>query len=127
MAYRRFDLDFSLSASLSSGVNMGHDNNHNEHHIIPFEILRNVCIALLVLTALTVFTAKFIHLGPFASAVAFAIAFVKAMLVMAYFMGLKYDSKSNRMIFATGFIFLAVLAFFCVLDIWTRLQVQSVL
>lgn len=105
---------------------MGHDN-HNEHHIIPFSVLRNVCVALLVLTILTVFTAKFVHLGPFASSVAFLIAFVKAMLVMAYFMGLKYDSKGNRLIFATGFFFLAVLAFFCVLDIWTRIGVQDVL
>ncbi|MFN7728171.1 MAG: cytochrome C oxidase subunit IV family protein [Bdellovibrio sp.] len=111
---------------------MGHNSNHTshsqheEHHIIPFSILRNVCIALLVLTVLTIFTAKFIHLGVLAAPVAFLIAFVKAMLVMAYFMGLKYDSNGNRIIFATGFFFLAVLGFFCVLDIWTRLPVKDI-
>ena len=103
------------------------DGEHTTHHIIPFSILRNVCIALLCLTALTVLTAKFTHLGIFAGTVAFAIAFVKAMLVMMFFMGLKYDTKLNRMIFGLGFFFLALLAFFCVLDIWTRVTVHNTL
>ena len=106
-------------------TNHGNDEHHS-HHIIPFKVLLNVCIALLVLTALTVATSR-MHLGIFASTVAFAIAFVKAMLVMAFFMGLKYDSKSNRVIFSLGFIFLAVLIFFCALDIWTRVNQISTL
>lgn len=111
----------------SSSQSSHHEIDHSHHHIIPFSILRNVCVALLCLTILTVFTAKFVHLGVLAGTVAFIIAFVKAMLVMMYFMGLKYDSKMNRMIFSTGFIFLALLAFFCVLDIWTRMNVTSTL
>jgi cytochrome c oxidase subunit 4 len=109
---------------------MEHRNNsaeHSEHHIIPFSILRNVCVALLVLTVLTVFTARFVHLGILAAPVAFLIAFVKAMLVMMYFMGLKYDTRMNRLIFGCGFFFLGLLALFCVLDIWTRLNVANTL
>ena len=106
---------------------MGHDANHSEHHIISFDILRNVCLALLVLTVLTVFCSKFIDLGILEAPVAFLIAFVKAMLVMMYFMGLKYDTRGNQIIFSLGFFFLAVLAFFCVLDIWTRVGVQDIL
>jgi cytochrome c oxidase subunit IV len=102
------------------------NDEHHSHHIIPFEVLTKVCIALLVLTALTVITSRF-HLGVMAAPVAFLIAFVKAMLVMAFFMGLKYDSKSNRMIFSLGFVFLAVLIFFCALDIWTRVHQVSTL
>jgi len=101
-------------------------NRQGEHHIIPFSLLTKVCGALLVLTALTVFAAR-MHLGVFEGPVAFTIAAVKASLVMAIFMGLKYDEKSNRMIFATGFIFLALLFFFCALDIWTRVGQTSTL
>lgn len=105
-----------------------HDH-HEEggHFVVPFHVLRNTALALFGLTILTVFTAKFVHLGPFASLVAFSIAFVKAMLVISYFMGLAYDSKSNRFIFSLGFIFLALLAFFSVLDIWTRITQDSTL
>jgi cytochrome c oxidase subunit 4 len=90
------------------------------HFTVPFEVLRNTALALFLLTALTVFTAKFIHLGALAGVVAFAIAFTKAMLVIMYFMGLKYDSKLNRLIFSLAFVFLIIFAFFSVLDVWTR-------
>lgn len=83
-------------------------------------------VALFVLTVLTVVMAR-IHLGMFAAPVAFLIAAVKAYLVMSFFMGLKYDDKSNRIIFASGFFFLAILFFFSALDIWTRVVVQSTL
>lgn len=106
---------------------MAQNKEHSEHHVIPFKILSNVMIGLLVLTVLTVVTAKGIHLGVLAAPVAFLIAFVKAMMVMMYFMGLKYDTRGNQVIFATGFIFLAVLFFTCAFDIWTRIQVQSTL
>lgn len=101
-------------------------NNQNEHHVIPFAVLRNVAIALLVLTVLTVACAQ-IELGALEAPVAFLIAFVKAMLVMMYFMGLKYDSKLNQIIFATGFFFLALLFVLSALDIWTRVNEVSTL
>lgn len=104
----------------------GHEE-HLEHHIIPFGLLSNVMWALIGLTVLTVVTAKFIHLGPFASIVAFGIAAVKASLVLTIFMGLKYDLKENRMIFASGFFFLAILFFFCALDTYTRIFQASTL
>ena len=107
---------------------MAQKDQHQEggHHIVSTVILGRVCAGLLALTALTVITSRF-HLGLLAGPVAFVIAAVKAFLVMAFFMGLKYDAKSNRMIFATGFFFLAVLFFFCFLDITTRLHEVSTL
>lgn len=101
-------------------------NNHNEHHITSSAILFKTAVALLFLTALTVICAR-LHLGMFAAPVAFLIASIKAYLVMSYFMGLKYDVKENRMIFATGFIFLGILFFFTVLDIWSRIPISSTL
>ena len=99
---------------------MGQNTEHHEHHIIPFKLLTNVCIALAVLTVLTVATAKFMSLGAIAPLVAFAIAGGKAYLVMAYFMGLKYDDPLNRLIFGSSFFFLFLLWIICAIDIWTR-------
>ena len=106
---------------------MANNSSHSEHHVVPFDVLAKVAVGLLILTALTVVTAKFVHLGPIASLVAFSIAAAKAFMVMAYFMGLKYDVKSNRIIFGLGFFFLALLFFFCALDIWTRIGQHNTL
>lgn len=103
-----------------------HGNHEGGHFIIPFHILRNVALALLALTVLTVATAQ-LHLGWAAAPIAFLIAFIKAMMVMMYFMGLKFDAKLNRLIFGTGFFFLTVLYLFCMSDIWNRIIEKSTL
>ena len=102
-------------------------DSHQDHHIISYKTHQNICLALLALTVLTVVTAKGVHLGILAAPVAFAIAIAKALLVMGYFMGLKYDVKENKLIFASGYFFLALLFFFCALDIWTRVGQLSTL
>jgi cytochrome c oxidase subunit 4 len=98
---------------------MSHDK-HASHHVIPFAVLTRTFIALVILTVLTVICAR-IHLGSFEAPVAFLIAIAKALLVITFFMGMKYDSNSNRIIFGTAFVFLAIFAFFSILDIWTRI------
>lgn len=113
-----------------------HNNNNNSaeekllteghHFVVPFTALRNVAIALIVLTGLTVFTAR-LHLGAFAGPIAFLIAGIKAFMVMGWFMGLKFDAKLNRIIFGAGFVFLAILYFFCAVDIYTRVREMSTL
>jgi cytochrome c oxidase subunit 4 len=103
-----------------------HDNQPGGHHIVPFNILGRVAGALLLLTALTVATSR-MHLGAMAAPVAFTIAIAKALLVMGFFMGLKYDVRSNRLIFAAGFFFLLLLFFICALDIYTRVTQGSTL
>lgn len=91
------------------------------HHITPFSTYLKVAGALFALTFLTVIAHYFhVQLGAMASPIAFLIATVKAMLVIMWFMHMKYDSNMNRWIFATAFIFLALLLAFSVIDIWTR-------
>lgn len=107
--------------------NTDQNNHENVHHVIPFAMLTKVFVVLIVLTVATVFFAKGVHLGLLSAPVAFLIAFVKAMLVMSIFMGLKYETAGNRIIFASGFFFLALLAAICFLDIYTRLNIQSTL
>ena len=96
-------------------------HGHEDHHIMPFSTYMKVAGGLFLLTFLTIGAhALREHFEPFSAVIAFAIAGVKAYLVMAFFMHLKYDVPANRIIFATGFIFLAVLFGFCMLDILTR-------
>lgn len=108
---------------------MGNNHEHHEehqHHIIPSQILTKVFVALLVLTFFTVLFAQ-LPLGSWEAPIAFLIAFVKAMLVIMYFMGLKYDSLLNKVIFGSSFLFLFLLLFFCALDIFSRPEVMSTL
>ena len=102
--------------------------SHSEHHIMPFATYMKVAGALFVLTFLTVgFHSLREYLGPVAPLIAFAIAAVKAFLVMAWFMHLKYENIMNRVIFTTGFIFLALLFLISIIDIYSRANVNSVL
>jgi cytochrome c oxidase subunit 4 len=115
----------------------GHNNHHNngsgnhheeEVHITPLSTYIKVAAALFALTFLTVtahiYEAHYLSLAPF---IAFGIAAVKALLVMAWFMHLKYEEPSNRLIFAMGFFFLAVLFAFSVIDIFTRVPQGTIL
>lgn len=105
-----------------------HEGAHEDHHVMPLANYYKVATALVVLTFLTVgFHMMHETLGVFAPLIAFTIAAVKAFLVMAWFMHLKYDNIINRIIFGSGFIFLALLFGITVMDIYSRLTVNSVL
>lgn len=101
-------------------------HEHAHHHVTPMKVLLNTFIALIIATILTVVFHN-MHLGMFAAPVAIVIATAKAMWVIMYFMGLKYDNVVNRIIFSTGFIFVAILLIFAALDIYTRVSAQSAL
>ena len=98
-----------------------------QHHIVPLSTYLKVFAALIFLTALTVITAKGMDLSPFNGAVAFIIATVKAGLVMAFFMQLLYQEKSNSIIIFSSFGFVLLLLIFCVIDIYTRIPVENTL
>ncbi len=101
-------------------------NNQSAHHVIPAKVFGIILVALLILTVLTV-TFHTMHLGSLAAPVAFLIATTKAILVMAYFMHLKYDTLINKVIFGTAFFFVALLFVLCAIDIFTRVPVVSTL
>lgn len=107
-----------------SGAHGGH------HHIVPIQTYLKILGALVVLTVLTVLVAKPVSgfdAGVLNAFIAFAIATVKAVLVLAVFMGLKYDKKLNLAILLTGVFFLIVMLTFCVVDIYSRIRVESTL
>ena len=70
-----------------------HNNNHEEnHHIVSYAANIRVWVVLLILTWLTI-TVAYMDFGNLAVAMALLIATVKAGIVLAYYMHLKFDSK----------------------------------
>ena len=96
------------------------------HHIIPLKTFVYVLIALLFLTVVTVAIGQ-VDFGEFNLIVGMAIATVKASLVLAFFMHLKYDDRFYLWIFLLGVFFLVVMFFFSDLDILTRVPETSTL
>lgn len=99
-------------------------HHEHHHHLMSLKTHLKVFVALLVLTVVTVAVAQF-HFGIFGTAIAILIATMKAVLVMGWFMHLKYDGVMNRLIFATGFFFLFLFVLICLLDIYTRIDPRA--
>lgn len=110
---------------------MAHTHEDDEHHhVVPAGTYFKVLGILLLLTIATVLVAKPVSgfdAGVFNAFIAFGIATIKAAFVLAIFMGLKYDKKLNLVIILTGVFFLIVMFGFSVLDIYTRVKVDSTL
>lgn len=95
------------------------------HHVVPISTYRNVLLALLGLTVLTVAFAPSVsglHLGIFTAVIAFGIAATKAALVASIFMGLKYDKKLNTVIICSSLFFLILLFAITAFDFFTRVK-----
>lgn len=90
-----------------------------EHHLVSVETYLGVFLALMGLTALTIAVA-FADLGPFNNIVAMGIAAVKALLVVAIFMHLKYNPKVLWIVAAGGFLWLAVMILITLSDLVSR-------
>lgn len=96
-----------------------HDDKHGGHHLVPLKIYFVTLAALLVLTIITV-GASYLDFGKLNIFVSMGIATVKAGLVMAFFMGLRWDTNINRAFILSAFVALAILIFFGASDLWTR-------
>lgn len=76
--------------------------------VVPPKTYFLVFAGLICLTILTTGVA-FVDLGPFNTVVALIIAFVKMLLVLLFFMGLKYSGGLLRTVLIAGFFWLALL------------------
>lgn len=84
--------------------------SEHEHHITSPKIYLAVGGALLLLTALTA-GMSYVDLGVFNAVVALAIAVTKAMLVVLFFMGVKYSTKLTKLTVVAGiFVFFALIS-----------------
>ncbi len=97
---------------------MEHKHN-NSHHVTPIPVYIWTLLALVVLTVVTV-GASYFDFGRFNIVVSLAIATVKASLVMAFFMGLKYDNNLNRGVILSSFVALAIMISITASDLWVR-------
>ena len=92
---------------LWNSIQPGSDETPGEHvHIVSPKIYVAIFLALLVLTGTTV-AVSYIDLGVFNPVVALAIACIKMVLVVLFFMHVKYSSKLTKLTVISGvFIFL---------------------
>ncbi len=93
-------------------------HEHAGHHIVPVPIYVAIFIALLVLTGLTVWVA-FLDLGEWGflhTPLALAIASLKAMLVVLWFMHVKYSVRLTWVFIVAGLLWLLILILITVGD-----------
>jgi cytochrome c oxidase subunit 4 len=89
------------------------------HHVTPASTFLNVLIALLCLTVITVAASR-VDFGAANLLIAMLIASIKASLVIAIFMHVKWDTAINKIVFLSSFLFLSLLFVFTLSDQATR-------
>lgn len=89
------------------------------HFIIPKKYYVLTLIALIILTVITVLVAQ-VDLGPLNIVVALAVALVKVMFVLTYFMGLKWDESFNKVIVFGSVSFVVLFIALVMIDEGTR-------
>jgi cytochrome c oxidase subunit IV len=92
---------------------------HAEHHIVTPIQYAMVFATLLVFTGITV-GAAFVNLGILNPVVALAIACTKAVIVILFFMHVKYQSKLIKMTVGAGFFTFLVLVTMTLSDYMSR-------
>ena len=88
-------------------------------HLVPRKVYFAVFAALMVLTATTT-AVSFVDLGPWSSVVALGIAFLKATLVVLFFMHVKYSPRLTQVTIAGGLFWLAIMIALTLSDFLTR-------
>lgn len=96
----------------------------SEHHVHPVTSYLAVFGALLVLTLITV-GVSYMNLGPASLYVALLVAFVKAALVLGFFMHLKYDTRFHQLIFFSSLIFIVIMFGLTFTDLASRSKVLT--
>ncbi|MBV9504120.1 MAG: cytochrome C oxidase subunit IV family protein [Acidobacteriia bacterium] len=96
-------------------------NQHGEpsHHVDSVRTYVGVLIALLIATIVTALVAT-LDLGPFNIIVALGIACVKMMLVVLFFMHVRYSTLLTRLVMIGGLMWLAILLLLSFVDFGTR-------
>ena len=91
----------------------------DQNHIVPYRTFVLVWFVLLVLTGVTVAVAQ-IHLGALNVWVALSIATLKATLVVAFFMHMKYETPLFKLALLSALAILAIFIGMTFLDVLYR-------
>lgn len=95
------------------------EQHEHEHHIVSPMIYLTIVAILLVMTAITV-GASFVDLGVFNPIIALAIAAFKMILVVLFFMHVKYSTKLTKLTVGAGIFTFLVLIGMTLSDYMTR-------
>jgi cytochrome c oxidase subunit IV len=79
-----------------------------EHHVAPKGLYYAVFLALIIGTVLTVVVAKF-DLGPFNNIMMLTIACAKALLVVLFFMHVRWGTRLTWVVAGSGFVWLLIM------------------
>lgn len=103
-------------------------NGHDSHtHIVPIRVYLLVYIALLILLVLTVGAAYLPgHHTLLNNIIALTIAVVKAVLVVLYFMHVRYSTRLTWLWASAGFFWLVIMFILTLGDYFTRPWVPAV-
>ena len=88
-------------------------------HVVPVRTYALIFGGLLILTGVTTAVA-YIDLGPFNTVVALAIAVCKMLLVILFFMHVRYMPGLTKIVVVAGFFWLAILITFTLSDEFSR-------
>lgn len=91
----------------------------NGHHVAPISLYLTIFGALMVGTILTVVVAKF-DLGPLNNIVMLAVAGAKALLVVLYFMHVRWSSRLTWVVASSGFLWLLIMFGLTMADYMSR-------
>ena len=93
-------------------------------HVAPKSMYYAVFAALIVGTALTVAVA-FVDLGPLNNILMLGIAMTKALLVILFFMHVRWSTRLTWVVVASGFFWLLILFGLTMMDFLTRGWVEG--
>jgi cytochrome c oxidase subunit IV len=93
-------------------------------HVVPKSTYYSVYVALLVLLVLTVVVREF-HLGEWNLVAALVIAVVKTVLIVLFFMHIRYERGVPRLFAVAGILWLMLLIGLTMSDVLTRQSVES--
>ena len=99
-------------------------STHEQAHVLPLRVYIGVFLALLLGTAITTWVST-IDLGRMNDVVALVIAGVKAALVIAYFMHVRYASRLVWVFSIAGFVWLVLFFVLILADYKTRIPVAG--
>jgi cytochrome c oxidase subunit IV len=96
-----------------------HGPKRAEHHVVPIPVYLWVFAALMVLLIVTLVAAAF-DLGAWNLPIAMTIAVAKALLVVLYFMHVRYNSRLVWTFAAAGLFWLSILFVLTLTDYLSR-------
>jgi cytochrome c oxidase subunit 4 len=95
------------------------DHEHDQHHVVPLKIYYGIFGILMVLTGVTVGVA-YVDLGRMNAVVALAIACFKALIVVLYFMHVKYSTRLIKLTVIAGLYWMGIIFALTLGDYLTR-------